>query len=111
MFVRQVLFDLNDASVDREALREYLRSEAVDAFGAVPGLRLKVWIADDQANTWGAIYLWESRKACAAAGPLPSRAAELIGHGPVVTDYDVEATVEGAFTSSTLGRVGRAFES
>jgi hypothetical protein len=112
MFVRQVVFDLNDAAVDRDTLREYLRAESVEAFTAVPGLRLKIWIADDEANTWGAIYLWESRRAFAAAGPLPSRAAELIGHGPTqVMEYDVEATIEGAFTSSQLARAGRAFES
>ena len=112
MFVRQVVFDLNDAGVDRDALRDYLRTESIDAFAAVPGLRLKIWIADDDANTWGAIYLWESRRAFAAAGPLPSRASELIGHGPMsVTEYDVEATIEGAFTSSQLARAGRAFDS
>jgi hypothetical protein len=110
VFVRQVLFDLTDARADRDTLREYLRAESVEAFAAVPGLRLKVWISDDDANTWGAIYLWESRRACAAAGPLPRRAAEMIGHGPTVTEYDVEATVEGAFTSASLARVGRAFD-
>jgi hypothetical protein len=51
MFVRQVTFDPNDSAVDRDVLREYLRPEAVDAFAEVPGLRLKIWIADDDANT------------------------------------------------------------
>jgi hypothetical protein len=111
MFVRQVLFDLDGADIDLDGLRSYLRDESVDAFAAVPGLRLKLWIADDAARTWGAIYIWESRSACAAAGALPSRAAELIGRPPSqVHEFDVEATVEGAFTSAQLARVGRAFD-
>jgi hypothetical protein len=110
MFVRQVMWDITDSRVDRDTLREYLRAESVDLFADVPGLRLKVWISNDDANTWGAIYLWESRSACAAAGPMPGRAADMIGHAPTVTDYDVEATIEGAFTSASLSRSGRAFE-
>ena len=110
MFVRQVLFDLNESAVDREQLREYLRNESVDAFAAVPGLRLKIWITEEDANSWGAIYLWESRKACEAAGPLPSRAREMIGHAPTVREFDVEATAEGAFTSGRLHKAGRAYE-
>lgn len=109
MFIRHVMFDLDGADIDLEGLRRYLREESVDAFAAVPGLRLKLWVADDAAKTWGAIYVWESRTACAAAGPLPSRAAELIGRGPCeVREYDVEASVEGAYTSAQLAGVGRA---
>jgi trans-2,3-dihydro-3-hydroxyanthranilate isomerase len=111
MFIRHVMFDLNNSPIDLEGLRAYLRDESVDAFATVPGLRLKFWIADDQANTWGAIYVWESRRACEAAGQLPSRAAELIGSGPTeVREYDVEASVEGAYSSPELARQGRAFE-
>jgi Putative mono-oxygenase ydhR len=110
MFVSQVLFDLSDSAVDREQLLDYVRAESVDMFAAMPGLRLKLWIADDASQTWGAIYLWESREACLAAGPMPGRAAELIGHGPAkVLDFDVEASVEGIFTSAQLSRAGRAF--
>jgi hypothetical protein len=111
MFIRHVMFDLDGADIDVEGLRDYLRTESVAAFEAVPGLRLKLWVADDAAKTWGAIYLWESRSACAAAGPLPSRAAELIGRGPSeVREYDVEASAEGAYTSGVLARNGRAFD-
>lgn len=111
MFVRQVIFDLNGADIDLAGLRDYLRAESVAAFSAVPGLRLKLWIADDAANTWGAIYVWESRSAYSAAGQLPSKAAQLIGRGPSeVREYDVEATTEGAYTSARLAGLGRAFE-
>jgi hypothetical protein len=41
---------------------------------------------------------------------MRGRAAELIGHGPAkVLDFDVEASVEGIFTSAQLSRAGRAF--
>jgi len=110
MFVRHVMFDLDGAGIDLDGLRDYLRTESVDAFAAVPGLRLKLWVADDAARRWGAIFIWESRSACAAAGPLPSRAVELIGRPPCeVREYDVEASVEGAYTSPELNRAGRAF--
>ena len=111
MFVRQVLFDLDGSLTDRDTLRAYLKAESVEAFAQVPGLRLKLWICDDVANRWGAIFIWESRKAYDAAGPMPSRAAELIGSGPsLVNEYDVEAAVEGVFMSAALSRVGRVFD-
>lgn len=60
----------------------------------MPGLRLKLWIPDREANRWGAILLWESREA--AQGPTPSRATELIGYPPTEKwPYDLEASVEG----------------
>ena len=110
MFVRTVLWDLEGSPMTIASLREYL-VESIDAWAQVPGLRLKLWLADEAANTWGAIYVWESREALASAGPLPSRAKALIGKDPVVSDFDVEATVEGAFTEALLARQGRAFAS
>ena len=111
MLVRTVLWDLTGSPMTISALREYLQDEAVDAFAAVPGLRLKVWIADDEANTWGATYLWESREAMVAAHPLPSRAKALIGKDPTsVVDYEVEATIEAQFVDAGLSRRGRAYE-
>lgn len=110
MFVRTVLWDLDGSPMTIPALRDYLRDESVDAFAAVPGLRLKVWIADEAANRWGALYLWESREAAEAAVPLPSRAKALIGKDPSrVEEFDVEATAEGAVDDLVLARRGRAF--
>ena len=109
MFVRIVWWDLDGTPASVPALRRYLREESVEAFARVPGLRLKTWVADDAANRWGAVYLWETKEA--AAGPLPSRAAELIGKSPDhVEEFEVEATVEGAYELERLGRRGRAFE-
>ncbi|MEA2178335.1 MAG: hypothetical protein QOG77_1632 [Solirubrobacteraceae bacterium] len=109
MRVRVVWWDLEGAGATIAQLRVYLRDESVDAFSAVPGLRLKLWIADEATNRWGAIYLWESREA--AKQQPPSRARELIGKGPDVEEwFDLEASAEGAFTEAMLARRGLAFE-
>ena len=110
MFVRTVQWDLQDSPMTIPSLRTYLRDESVDAFAAVPGLRLKLWIADDDANTWGAIFVWESRAAMLAAGQMPSRAKALIGKDPTVAEYEVEASVEGAFIDAELNRRGRVYD-
>ena len=103
-----VWWDLSGSTQTIESLRGYLRDESVAAFGEVPGLRFKTWIADPETNRWGAVLLWES--AAAAAQPLPSRAAELIGYPPAQTHvFDVEATVEGRYDVARLARRGLAF--
>lgn len=103
-------WDLSDSSQTVESLREYLRDESVDAFSRVRGLRLKLWIADPQAARWGVVMLWESAAAYAAAAPLPSRAATLIGRP--ASDrwtFDLEAAIEGRYDEGVLSRIGLAF--
>ena len=57
----------------------------------------------------GAVYLWESAEA--VRQEMPSRARELIGKEPDVGEqFDVEATIEGAFAVEELSRRGLAFE-
>src|SRR3954447_18594104 len=103
MRVRVVWWDLEGSQTTIGALREYLRDESADAFAGVDGLRLKLWIADEGANRWGAIYLWESEEA--AGRPLPSRARELIGKDPDFEEwFDLEASVEGRFAAGALSR-------
>ena len=36
---------------------------AASVFGAIPGLVAKYWLADPETNTYGGVYLWESREA------------------------------------------------
>ena len=109
MLVRFVLWNLAELKTTIEELRRYLRDESVDQFEEVPGLRFKAWISDEVTERWGAIYLWES--ADAARQELPSRARELIGKEPDVgEEFDVEATIEGAFAVEGLSRRGLAFE-
>jgi hypothetical protein len=60
-------------------------------------------------RTLGAIYLWETVEA--ARAELPSGARELIGKEPDVgEEFDVEATIEGAYAVEELSRRGLAFE-
>jgi hypothetical protein len=102
VLVRLVLWSLADSATSVAELRRYLRDEAVDAFGRVPGLLLKAWISDETTERWGAVYVWESR--AAAEQPLPSRARELIGKDPeLVETFDVEATVSVASALAGLG--------
>jgi Putative mono-oxygenase ydhR len=110
VLVRIVLWNLADSKTTIEELRRYLRDESVDQFADVPGLRFKAWISDEASERWGAVYLWESAEA--ARQELPSRARELIGKEPEVgEEFDVEATIEGAFAFEELSRRGLAFES
>jgi hypothetical protein len=105
--VRLVLWNLADSKTTVGELRRYLRDEAIDAFAELPGLLFKAWIADDGAERWGAVYVWESIEA--SEQPLPSRARELIGRDPDVAElFDLEATVS---VSSRLAGLGLAFGS
>lgn len=105
MIVRFVLWSLADSDTSVAELREYIRSEAADAFARVPGVLFKAWIADENTERWGAIYLFENAEA--ADQPLPSRARELIGKEPDIAElFDLEATVS---VSDELDRLGVAF--
>ena len=106
MLVRFVLWNLADSLTNVGELREYLKDEAVPAFGDVPGLLFKAWVSDELTERWGAFYVWESAQA--AEQTLPSRARELIGKEPdIVEVFDLEASVSVA---SELGYLGLAFE-
>jgi hypothetical protein len=110
VLLRVVLWNLADSKTTIEELRRYLRDESVEQFAEVPGLRFKAWISDEATERWGAVLLWESPEA--AQQELPSPARELIGKDPdVVEEFDVEATIEGAYGLEELSRRGLAFES
>jgi hypothetical protein len=107
--VRLVLWDLTGSNATIEQLRDYIRDESVDAFGAVEGLRFKAWISDPATNRWGAFYVWDSREA--AEAPLPTRAGSMIGKDPEIAQFfALEATVEGRSAVEQLSRLGLAFE-
>jgi hypothetical protein len=108
MRVRVVWWELDGSETTIQEMREYLRDESVDAFAGVEGLRLKMWIADEERNRWGAIYLWESEEA--GRQRLPSRARQLIGKDPDFEEwFDLEASVEGVYAEPLLARRGAAF--
>jgi hypothetical protein len=109
VLIRLVLWNLADSKTTVAELRRYLRDESVDQFADVPGLRFKAWVSDEATERWGAIYVWESREAADQA--LPGRARELIGKPPDIgEEFDVEATIEGAYALEELSRRGLAFE-
>ncbi|MEP6910425.1 MAG: hypothetical protein ABI896_08350 [Actinomycetota bacterium] len=109
MLLRLALWNLADSKTTIGELRRYLRDESVDAFDEVPGLRFKAWISDEATERWGAVYIWESREA--ADQKLPSRARELIGKDlDFGEEFDIEATIEGAYAIEELSRRGLAFE-
>ena len=101
-------WDLSESAQTIDSLRSYLRNEAADAWAKVPGLLLKLWIADREGNRWGAVMLWES--AAAAARPLPPhRALELIGYPPRVrVRFSVEAAIEGIHDLPSIAGIGPA---
>ncbi len=103
-------WDLTDSAHTAETLRDFLREEAEQSWSDIPGLLLKVWVSDPERNRWGAVFLWESAEAAAAA-KLPRSAAELIGYPLEFREwFDIEATVEGGHGLSSLAGLGLALQ-
>lgn len=101
-------WDLDDSEQTIDSLREFLRAEGVAPWATVPGLCLKLWIADRENNRWGAVMLWESQAAPPQLLP-PNRANELIGYPPAHRmQFDVEATAEGIHSLAGLAGHGPA---
>ncbi|MGW2185995.1 hypothetical protein [Streptomyces sp. NPDC001667] len=113
MRVVVVWWDLSASRQTVASLRDFLRTEAVDSWAQVAGLRLKLWISDTEgpegsAERWGAVFVWESPEA--ARQPLPTKAGELIGYPPAHrSSFDVEATTEGLYEVAALAGRGVVF--
>ena len=60
MHIQIINFNLKDVS--REDY-EGSCSEIAQAFADLPGLQSKHWLADEVGNTYGGVYIWESREA------------------------------------------------
>ena len=106
-----VSIDLAATFGTRERLRAYIAEESLPRYRDVNGLRLKVYVSDETANTFGGFYLWESEDALAAA--LPRIAASLrsrYGVTPTIQRFEVEAIVEGRHATPDFASVGRFFE-
>ena len=50
------------SNVSEEELFEWYDG-AASAFGQLPGLLAKIWLANRDENTYGAVYLWRDREA------------------------------------------------
>ena len=63
MHIQIINFSLED--MDEENYR--CRVEAIaPAFGNLPGLVSKTWLADPETNTYGGVYVWQDREAMEA---------------------------------------------
>lgn len=98
-------WDLVGTGQTVESLRAHLREGAL-AWADVPGLRLKLWVADAEHDRWGAVMVWESDR---PAELPPNTAAELIGGPPAHRfRFEVEAAVEGRHALPDLHGLGPA---
>ncbi|MFF4252534.1 hypothetical protein ACFY1L_15125 [Streptomyces sp. NPDC001663] len=83
-------WDLDGTPQTIDSLRADLCDEAVAEWNDVPGLRLKLWLADRESNRWGAVMVWEADR---PEELPPNRAARLIGGPPSYRGrFDVQAT-------------------
>ncbi len=60
MYVQVVNFNLKDIT---EQDYRAMCDQAAPVFAAMPGLIAKYWLADAETNTYGGVYIWESREA------------------------------------------------
>ena len=56
MHIQVVTFKLD--GIDDAAYQAHAEQTA-PAFAGLPGLRAKIWLANQQANTYGGIYTWD----------------------------------------------------
>ena len=64
MQAQLITYQLNDIS-QAEYLKQMVEPDA-PVLAKVPGLISKVWLADEEKNTFGGFYLWENRAAMEA---------------------------------------------
>jgi Putative mono-oxygenase ydhR len=60
LHVQIIDFQLKDIS---EEQYRAICDELAPAFGDLPGLLAKVWLADGTSGTYGGVYLWDSQAA------------------------------------------------
>jgi len=60
MHILIINFNLNELS---RAQYEGVCDELASTFAAVPGLISKTWLANEDTNTYGGVYLWEDKQA------------------------------------------------
>ena len=89
MHILIINFNLNELS---RSQYEGVCDELAATFAAVPGLISKTWLANEETNTYGGVYLWKDKQAM-----LDYQASELyagIGANPALanitaTDFEV----------------------
>ena len=89
MHIQVINFNLEGIN---RAEYEAVCDELAGAFAALPGLISKHWLADEENNTYGGVYIWETRDAYEAY--LNSELFVGVGANPallniVSNDFDV----------------------
>lgn len=89
MHIQMVNFKLNEVTrADYDALLE----EVAPQFPLIPGLKSKYYLADDGANIYGGVYVWETKQAMLdyQAGEIFQGILDHPGLAEVATvDFDV----------------------
>ncbi len=66
-----------------------ITEQAAPAFAQVPGLISKVWLSDEERNTYGGVYTWENKEALDA-----SLASELFNNAVINNPNFVNVSVK-----------------
>jgi heme-degrading monooxygenase HmoA len=59
MHIQIITFSLE--GISKEAYRQQVESVA-PAFADLPGLVSKTWLANEETNTYGGVYVWQDRE-------------------------------------------------
>ena len=59
-------------------------NDLAGTFAAVPGLVSKHWLADDESNTYGGVYIWEDRDSYEAF--INSELFSMVGSNPALAN-------------------------
>jgi heme-degrading monooxygenase HmoA len=89
MHIKIVTFSLE--GISEEAYRQQVDAVA-SAFADLPGLVSKTWLANQQTNTYGGVYVWEDREALegyAETNLFKGMAANPYLKNLTVRDFDV----------------------
>jgi hypothetical protein len=88
-------WDLDGTGQTIDSLRAHVGDEQTREWSGVPGLLLKLWLADPVGNRWGAVMIWQADRP--ADDLLPAnRAAALIGGPPTHrVRFETQAVSEG----------------
>lgn len=103
MYALIVLWDLSAGTRMRiDELRTYIREESLAKFSALPEMRQKVWISNQETGRWGAFYLFETRAAAEAQARTVTKPELMTGVVPTVEIFEMEAAVEGVHEGKDL---------
>jgi heme-degrading monooxygenase HmoA len=89
-------FDLSRSSHTSAPFGIFTLPRSLHTVATVPGLVSKHWLADDESNTYGDVYIWEDRDAY--EGFVNSELFSMVGSNPALAnivskDFDV---IEGS---------------